>query len=144
MYMVNKIFGNLIEAVKAYLKNDCPWYENPDGNCTILQPTVVNMGEDIPLHLLFPVHYSQTLSVIPAAKQMSREVDAFLVLMVYGEVSESQMEFLILELAQAQVIPLWIGEENRKKFSTVTNKLRTQSQLEQKVQQEKSIIKKAQ
>ena len=142
--MVNDIFGKLIEAVKAYLKNDCPWYENPDGTCTILQPTVLNMGDDTPLHLLFPVHYSQTLSVIPEAKQMGRELDTFLVLMVYGEVSESQMECLILELAQAQVIPLWIGEENRKKFTTVTNKLRTQGQLEQKVQQEQDIIKKAQ
>lgn len=142
--MVNDIFGKLIEAVKAYLKNDCPWYENPDGTCTVLQPTVLNMGDDLPLHLLFPVHYSQTLCVIPQAKQMGRELNAFLVLMVYGEVSESQMEFLILELAEAQVIPLWIGEENRKKFTTVTNKLRTHSQLEQKVQPEKSIIKKSQ
>jgi hypothetical protein len=95
------------------------------------------MGDDLPLHLLFPVHYSQTLSVIPEAKQMSRELDAFLVLMVYGEVSESQMEYLILELAQAQVIPLWIGEKNRNKFTRVTNKLRTQANLEQKLQKEK-------
>jgi hypothetical protein len=142
--MVNEIFAKLIEAVKVYLNKDCPWYEKPDGTCAILQPTVLNMGDDRPLHLLFPVHYSQILSIIPEAKQMGREIDAFLVLMVYGEVSERQMEYLIMELAQAQVIPLWIGEENRKKFTTVTNKLRTQANLEQKHQQEKNIINKAQ
>jgi len=104
---------------KAHLGNNRPWYEGPDGSCNLLTPTLINMGEDKPLHLMYPVHWTDSLDVLPLAKNMASEQDALLVLMLYGEASDSEIASLILELADARVLPLWIGEQNRKKFNRI-------------------------
>jgi len=109
----------MMDSDKAILKNGLIWYEEPDGTCKILSPTLISMGEDRPLHLMFPVHLSEALSVLPEAKEMASERDALLVLLLYGEASDSEIKTLVLELAEAQVLPLWIGEENRRKFNKI-------------------------
>lgn len=115
-----------MESNQTYLENERPWYEGPDGTCNIIQPTLLKMGEDKPLHLIFPVHWREASSVLPEAKAMAREHDAFLVLMLYGEASDSEIQSLVLEFAEAQVLPLWIGEQNRMKFNKVIGMLSQQ------------------
>lgn len=104
-----------------------PWYEGPDGTCSLDKPTLINMGEDRPLHLMFPTHWSQAVDVLPEAKRLASERDAFLVLLIYGEASDQAIQSLILELADAQVLPLWIGEENRKKLDRIITMLSQRS-----------------
>ena len=99
------------------IENNRPWYESTDGTCTIQEPTAIYMGDDKPLHLLYPVHWKEYFGVLAKAKSLAREVNALLVLMLYGDVSSDHMKFLVLEFAEARVIPIWIGEENRKKFA---------------------------
>jgi hypothetical protein len=97
-----------------------PWYEKPDGTCNIQQPTLINMGDDKPLHLMFPVHWSKSLNVLDDAKKLASQLDAFLVLVLYGEASESEMASLTLEFATARVLPIWLGQKNRQQFDKVT------------------------
>ncbi len=99
--------------------NRRPWYEGPDGTCNLDKPTLINMGEDRPLHLMFPTHWSEAVDILPEAKRLASERDAFLVLLIYGEASDHAVQSLILELADAKVLPLWIGEENRKKLDRI-------------------------
>lgn len=108
-----------MESEEAYLENIPPFYEGPNGTCKFDTPTLINMGAERPLHLMYPVHWSQCLHVLPTAKTMASKHDAFLVLLIYGEASDIEIQSLILELAEAQVLPLWIGEENRKKLERI-------------------------
>lgn len=108
-------------------ENRRPWYEGPDGTCNLDKPTLINMGEDRPLHLMFPVHWSDAVDVLPEAKRLASERDAFLVLLIYGEASDREIQSLILELADAQVLPLWIGEENRRKLDRIITMLSRRS-----------------
>lgn len=101
------------------LENDHLWYEGPDGTCNLLTPTLLNLGDDKPLHLLFPVHWHESLAVLPSVKQLASEHDAFLVLMLHGEASDHEIQALVIGLADAQVLPLWLGEQNRKKFDRI-------------------------
>lgn len=114
---------NSLRVNTPYLKNHRPWYETADGTCKIQEPTLINMGEDRPLHLLFPVHWEQWLNVLPTARKLARQNDAFLVLVLCGEVSLEQMKSLIIEFATESVLPLWVGKENRKKFNYAVVKL---------------------
>lgn len=104
---------------ERYLDNNRPWYESPEGTCNILAPTLIPMGDDKPVHLIFPVHWSQAGNELLKAKKLAREKNALLVLMLYGEAPDSEVQSLVLKLAEAQVLPLWIGEQNRKKFDRV-------------------------
>ncbi len=104
-----------------------PWYENADGTCKVQIPTLVSMGEDRPQCLMFPAHWSQSSSVLPKAKNMASELDAILVLLIYGDISYSEITALILELAEDRILPLWIGENNRKKFDRIVGLLCGQS-----------------
>jgi hypothetical protein len=106
-------------AKEEYVENRPPFYEGPNGTCKFDKPTLINMGEDRPLHLMYPVHWSHVHHVLPSAKTMASKHDALLVLLIYGEASDSEIQSLILELADAQVLPLWIGEENRKKLDRI-------------------------
>lgn len=99
------------------LQNNCHWYEATDGNCTIQKPTLINMGEDIPVHLLFPVYWQEWLYVLPEANRLAWENEALLIFVLYGKVSLEQMKLLVLEFAVKSVLPLWIEEENRNKFN---------------------------
>lgn len=107
------------ETEETYQENNPPFYEGPDGTCKFDQPTLINMGEDRPLHLMYPVHWSHSLHVLPSAKTMASKHEALLVLLIYGEASDNEIQSLILELADAQVLPLWIGKENRKKLDRI-------------------------
>lgn len=98
------------------LGNNRPWYEGPDGICKISEPTLLPMGEDKPPHLIYPTHWTQARGIVLEAKKLARENDALLVLMLYGEAPDIEVQALVLDLADAQVLPLWIGEQNRKKF----------------------------
>lgn len=118
-----------IDSDEAYVEDNRPWYESPDGTCNFLEPTLINMGEDKPLHLIFPVHWSEAVELLPEAKNMANERDAFLVLMLYGEASDSEIQLLIIELADAQVLPLWVGEENRRKFNRIIEMLSSSTGL---------------
>ena len=108
---------------EAYLHNERPWYEGPDGSCHLIEPTLIKMGDDQPCNLMFPVHWSEAMCVLPEAKKRAHELNAFLVLMLYGEASDSEIQSIVLELADAQVLPLWIGEHNRKKFDKIVEML---------------------
>jgi hypothetical protein len=112
-----------MDTNQANLKNGSIWDESSDGTCNLLEPTLIYMGEDLPLHLMFPVHWREALSILPDAQKMARQQDAFLVLMLSGKASESEIQSLILELAKAQVIPLWVGEDNQRKFDEILAKL---------------------
>jgi hypothetical protein len=139
--MVKNLFIKLAVAIKPYWKNDCPCYEESDGTCKIIQPTLINMGDDKPLHLLFPAHWSEALYILPEAKQMTLALDAFLVLVLHGEASEDQIESLVLKLAEAKVLPLWIGKENRRKFNQITARLSiTQTNVELATEQKTGIV----
>ena len=87
------------------------------GRSIAIQPTVIEMGEDGIAYLLYPVFWREWLTKVYEAKKLAREHDALLVLVLYGEVSLTEMKSLVLELAEAQVIPLWLGEENQSKFN---------------------------
>lgn len=102
-----------------YLQNKRPWYEAADGTCTIKKPTLINMGDDRPLHLLFPVYWREWLSVLPEANKLARENDGLLILVLYGKISLEQMKLLVLEFTDKIVLPLWVEEENRNKFNCV-------------------------
>jgi hypothetical protein len=86
--------------------------------CKITQPTSIAMGDDRPAYLMYPTHWHEALSRLPEAKKLARERDALLVLVLDGEISLNEMRFLVVELALAQVIPLWLSEENQSKFNT--------------------------
>lgn len=101
----------------SYQENYGFWYESPDGLCNIQQPMLINMGEDKPLNLLFPIHWSESLPVLPEAQNQAKNLNAILVLMLYGDVSLEKMLSLAVEFASAKVLPLWIGAENRSKFN---------------------------
>lgn len=116
-----------MDTYEAY-ENRRPWYEGPDGTCNLDRPTLINMGEDRPLHLMFPVHWSKAVEILPEAKSLAIAQDAFLVLLIYGEASDREIQWLVLELADAQVLPLWIGEENRKKLDRIIAMLSQRSQ----------------
>lgn len=107
------IFTNL---GTSYPENYCYWYESHDGLCKIQKPTLIHMGEDKPLHLLFPTHWSESLSILPNAQNQARNLDAILVIMLYGEISLEKMIVLVIEFASAKILPLWVGGENRSKF----------------------------
>jgi hypothetical protein len=66
--------------------------------------------------LIYPAHWTQARGIVLEAKKLARENDALLVLMLYGEAPDIEVQALVLDLADAQVLPLWIGEQNRKKF----------------------------
>lgn len=99
--------------------NQLPWYEGPDGTCRLNEPTLVNMGEGKPPHLMFPVNWDAVSEVLPEAKAMAEDINAMLVLLIYGEAADSQIAQLIVELASSDVLPLWIGDENRKKVERI-------------------------
>lgn len=107
----------------SYLENSQPWYEAADGTCRIQTPTLVNIGDDRPLHLLFPADWKEWRRILPKAKNLATINDAVLVIILSGEVSFEQMQFLILEFATASVLPLWVGKENRDKFNCAVVKL---------------------
>lgn len=100
-------------------KNDHQWYERADGTCKFENPTLINMGDDRPPNLFFPVQASEALSVLAKAKYIANELDALLVLLLYGEIADLEMASLILELADSRVLPLWVGEKNRTKFDRI-------------------------
>lgn len=110
---------SVLDREQSNPKQDLPWYERPNGTCNFLQPTLINMGDDKPLHLMFPVHWRESLDVLPQARNLARELNALLVVMLYGEASDSDIESLSLEFAKARVLPLWIGEKNRRKFDRI-------------------------
>lgn len=110
---------SVLDREQSNPKQDLPWYERPNGTCNFLQPTLINMGDDKPLHLMFPVHWSESLAVLPQARNLARELNALLVVMLYGEASDNDIESLSLEFAKARVLPLWIGEKNRRKFDRI-------------------------
>lgn len=99
------------------LINSPPWYESADGACIIQEPTLINMGDDQPLHLLFPVYWREWLFILPKANRLASELNALLILMPYGDLSLEQMKQLVLEFAHKSILPLWVGEENRSKFN---------------------------
>jgi hypothetical protein len=101
----------------SYLENSQPWYEAADGSCKIKTPTLVNIGDDKPLHLLFPVDCKEWLSILPSAKNLATINDAVLVVVLFGEISFEQMQLLILKFAAECVLPLWVGKENRDQFN---------------------------
>lgn len=86
--------------------------------CNITQPTPIDMGKDRPGYLMYPTHWYQALSRLPEAKKLAREQDALLVLVLDGEISLDEMKSLVADFAVAQVIPLWLSEENQSKFNT--------------------------
>ncbi len=83
-----------------------------------IQPTLLDMGDDRPTYLLYAVYWREGLNILHEAKKLAREHDALLVLVLYGEVSLGEMESLVVEFAEAQVIPLWLAQENQSKFNT--------------------------
>lgn len=101
----------------SYIENPQTWYEADDGTCRIKTPTLINIGDDKPLHLLFPINWKELLSILPSAKNLASVNDAILVLVLSGELSVEQMQLLIIELAVECVLPLWVGKENRDKFN---------------------------
>jgi len=86
--------------------------------CNISQPTLTNMGEDRPAYFMYPRHWYEAIGRLPEAKKLARERDALLVLVLDGEISLDEMKSLVAEFAVAQVIPLWLSEENQSKFNT--------------------------
>lgn len=112
----------------ASLENQppCPWYEKPDGTCNLDQPTLVTMGEGQPVHLMFPVHWTQSLQILPQAKKMAGELQAMLVLLIHGEASDREIAELIIQLAGTEVLPLWIGEQNRRQVDQIITMLASQ------------------
>lgn len=99
--------------------NQLPWYEGPDGTCTLDEPTLVNMGEGKPLHLMFPLQWDIVREALPDAIAMAKDLNAMLVLLIYGEAADSEIASLIVEFASNEVLPLWIGEQNRKKVERI-------------------------
>jgi hypothetical protein len=87
------------------------------GMSIAIQPTLLEMGEDGIAYLLYAVFWPEWLTKVYEAKKLARQHDALLVLVLYGEVSLTEMKSLVLELAEAQVIPLWLGGENQRKFN---------------------------
>ncbi|HEY9602325.1 MAG TPA: hypothetical protein V6C85_11990 [Allocoleopsis sp.] len=85
---------------------------------SITQPTLIGMGDDRPAYLMYPTHWQEALGQIPPAKKLARERDALLVLVLDGEIALDEMKSLVAEFALAQVIPLWLSEENQSKFNT--------------------------
>lgn len=106
--------------------NNTSWKNGSGGNnpssstkaCNITQPTPIDMGDDRPGYLMYPTHWYEALNRLPEAKKLARERDALLVLVLDGEISLDEMRSLIAEFAVAQVIPLWLSEENQSKFNT--------------------------
>jgi hypothetical protein len=48
---------------------------------------------------------------------------------------------LVLKLAEAKVLPLWIGKENRRKFNQITARLSiTQTNVELATEQKTGIV----
>lgn len=109
--------SNLLHVSTTYLKNHHPWYETVDGACMIQEPTLINMGDDKPHHLLFPVNWQEWLNVFPQARNLARQHDALLVFVLYGEISLEQMKALIVDFAEKSILPLWVGKSNRNKFN---------------------------
>ncbi|NEP29640.1 hypothetical protein, partial [Moorena sp. SIO3I6] len=66
---------------------------------------------------------------LPQAKTMARQLNGFLVLLLYGQASDQEIQSLVLELAEAQVLPLWLGWQNRKRFDRIVAMLSTNSEL---------------
>jgi hypothetical protein len=99
--------------------NQLPWYEEPDGTCRLDEPTLVNMGEEKPLHLMFPIQWDLVREALPDAIAMAKDLNAMLVLLIYGEAADSEIASLIVEFASNEVLPLWIGEQNRKKVQRI-------------------------
>lgn len=120
--------GNLMQSQAASSPNSRPWYEKEDGTCTILEPTLVDIGANQPPHLMFPVHWAKSLEILPKAKQIADEHQAMLVLLLHGEASNSEIMSLVLQLAETQVLPLWIGEQNRRKVGQIISMLSNQLQ----------------
>jgi hypothetical protein len=111
---------NWMNSNKTKLRNGSGGY-NPlsfSTSCKITQPTVIGMGDDQPAYLMYPTHWHKALGQLPTAKKLARERDALLVLVLDGEISLDEMKFLVAEFAIAQVIPLWLSEENQSKFNT--------------------------
>ena len=107
----------------SYLENPQPWYEAADGTCRIQTPTLINIGDDRPLHLLFPADWKEYSAILSSAKNLATINDAILVIVLSGKVSFEQMQFLILEFAAEGVLPLWVGKENRYKFDCAVVRL---------------------
>ncbi|HEY9822798.1 MAG TPA: hypothetical protein V6D35_18805 [Candidatus Sericytochromatia bacterium] len=99
------------------LKKKRPWYEAADGSCAVEKPMLIDMGDDKPLHLLFPIECSKSLLILPEAQNLASKLDALLVLMLYGEVSLEEMQSLVLHFATESTLFLWIGEKNWKMFN---------------------------
>ncbi|NEP53213.1 MAG: hypothetical protein F6K65_32200 [Moorea sp. SIO3C2] len=118
-----------VKSEAAYLENHRPWYEGPHGTCNLLKPTLIHMGDDKPLHLMFPVHWTEAIDALPQAKIMARQLDGFLVLLLYGQASDQEIQSLVLELAESQVLPLWLGWQNRKRFDRIVAMLSNHSEL---------------
>jgi hypothetical protein len=115
--------SNSLQINTPDLKNHCPWYEANDGTCRIKKPTIINMGEDRPAHLLFPINWEQCFNVLPHANNLASQNDAFLVFVLSGEISLEQMKSLIIKFADKGILPLWIGKENRNKFNNAVVEL---------------------
>ena len=113
--------------------NHLPWYEASDSTCVIREPTLIYMGDDRPLLLLFPTSYQESLAVLPSAKKLASEQNALLILMLYGELSNDEMKVLLLELIAQQVVPLFIGESNRRKFNQALKSISNRSDANDEV-----------
>ena len=109
--------------------NQLPSYEAPDGTCTLDEPTLVNMGEEKPLHLMFPIQWDLVREALPDALAMAKDLNAMLVLLIYGETADTEIASLIVEFASNEVLPLWIGEKNRKKVERIIEILSTPIQI---------------
>lgn len=75
---------------------------------------------------MFPVHWAKSLEILPQAKRMADDHQAMLVLLLHGEASNSEIMSLVLQLAETQVLPLWIGEQNRRKVDQIISMLSQQ------------------
>lgn len=111
-------------SIRTEVDNTCvnthySWFQDTEAVCNIPEPILINMGDDLPLHLMFPVHWSKCLNVLSTAQRIASKQDAFLVLMPYGNASDVEIARLMLELSYSQVLALWIEDENREKANQI-------------------------
>ncbi|MGB7443118.1 MAG: hypothetical protein WA919_18795 [Coleofasciculaceae cyanobacterium] len=111
------------EGDNACINTHYSWFQDAKAACNIPEPILLKMGNDLPLHLMFPVHWSKCLAILSTAQRIASEKDAFLVLMPYGDASDLEIARLMLELSYAHVVALWVEDENRVKASKIMAKI---------------------
>ncbi len=125
----NHLMSASLNSDQSTQDNQFPWYKSSD----IREPRLIYMGDDRPLLFLFPTSWQESLAVLPSAKNLASEQNALLILMLYGELSNNEMKVLLLELVAQQVVPLFIGESNRRRFNQAIKSLSNRSDTNDEV-----------